>query len=262
MAIMKEAEWVGPHHDNGVMSRYDIICIHTIVGNPPAHPAHFSTRADGHIYQSRDTHYRSAANLNGNYRIIAIENDDHGSEFGSWDTNDGHDVPAFTPEQCEAIAQICAWAYKTHGIPLVACPDSKSTSRGVAYHRQGIKGNWTGYAYPGIVSGGELWSEHTGKVCPGDARITQLLTIIIPRARILAGLDVPSYVLPGSEEDMTVVNSGTEFCGLLFSSGKMIDISTDSTARKSAQDNLNSKAWQQLLVSKSTWDELVANSSS
>lgn len=185
---MPGTSWQGSHHDNGMMTRWDVVCIHTIVGNPPAHAAHFSTRADGYIYQSRDTAYASAANYNGNYRVIAIENDDQGPEFGDWDENDGHDVPAFTAAQIEAIAKICVWAYQTHGIPLVACPDSKSFSRGIAYHRQGIDGNWSGYAYGGRVSGGEVWTKSAGKVCPGDRRIAQVPQIIA-RARTLAGLD-------------------------------------------------------------------------
>lgn len=188
---MPGAEWVGSTgtHDNGDMRRYDVVCIHTIVGNPPAHAAHFSTRSDGHIYQSRDTAWQSAANYQGNPRVIAIENDDMGAPFPAWDTRDGHAVPAFTSQQLEAIAKICAWAYKTHGIPLVACPNSRPESRGIAYHRQGIDGNFLaeGYAYGGRVPGGEVWTLHRGKVCPGDRRIRQIPTIIA-RARTLAGL--------------------------------------------------------------------------
>src|SRR5690606_39608729 len=99
MARMPGARWVGPHHDNGRMSRFDIVCIHTIVGRAPAHAAHFSTDGAGNIYQSRDTAYRSAANLNGNHRIIAIENEDMGPHFPKWSTGDGHAVPAFTDAQ-------------------------------------------------------------------------------------------------------------------------------------------------------------------
>lgn len=204
MAIMPGADWVGPHHDNGLMSRYDIVCIHTIVGNPPAHAAHFSTRADGWLFQSRDTTHQSAANLNGNHRIIAIENDDFGPEYGSWS---GSNVPPFTAEQCESIALVCAWAHQVHGIPLELCPNSLSTSRGIAYHRQGIDGNFGGFAYGGRVSGGEVWTKHFGKVCPGDNRITQLINTIIPRARQMAGL----------EDDMA--GEGAEIKAMLWSGG-------------------------------------------
>lgn len=196
---MAEASWQG-EHGSRPMTRYDVVCIHTIVGNPPAHAAHFSTRADGLIYQSRDTALRSGANLDGNHRVIAVENDDQGPEFGDWNESDGRAVPGFTAAQVEAVARICAWAHRTHDIPLVPCPDSRPTSRGIAYHRQGIDGNWAGYAYGGRVSGGELWTESRGKVCPGDRRITQLLTEIIPRAQELANpVDLPSVDV--SEED-------------------------------------------------------------
>lgn len=192
MARMPGTQWVGSNstHDNGNMVRYDVVCLHTIVGNPPAHAAHFSVRSDGHIYQSRDTAWRSAANYEGNHRVIAIENDDTGDPFPDWNHNDGHAVPAFTSQQIEANAKICAWAYRTHGIPLVACPNSRSTSRGIAYHRQGIDGNFLagGYKYGGRVSNGEHWSTSFGKVCPGDRRISQRGQII-QRARVLAGLE-------------------------------------------------------------------------
>ena len=185
MATMPDAEWVGEHGSRR-MSHYDIVCIHTIVGKAPAHAAHFSTAADGTIFQSRDTIFQSAANLLGNPRIIAIENEDMGPAFGTWNKHDGHAVPDFTDEQVESIAQICAWAAETHGIPLVACPDSLPASRGIAYHRQGIDGAFGPFKFPGRVPGGEVWTKATGKVCPGDRRISSVLTRIIPRAKQIA----------------------------------------------------------------------------
>lgn len=188
MARMPEAQWVGPRHDNGVMTRWDILCAHTIVGYPPAHAAHFSTGPNGEIWQSRDTAYRSAANYNGNHRVISVENGDHGPAYGAWNTRDGHAVPGFTDAQMWALAKIIVWAHRTHGIPIQLCPDSRPGSRGIAYHRQGCDSpnNFAGYAYKGRVSGGEVWSTSVGKVCPGDRRIKQLIEIIIPRAKQLA----------------------------------------------------------------------------
>jgi hypothetical protein len=186
---MPQARWLGEHSPKTPMQRYDIVCVHTIVGFAPAHAAHFSVHHDGTIDQSRDTRYRSAANLNGNHRVIAIENEDHGAGFPSWGTNDGHAVPALTAAQVEANAKILAWAHTTHGIPLQLCPNSKPTSRGLAYHRQGIDGNWAGYKYGGRVSGGEVWSTSRGKVCPGDRRIDQLPAILARAKQIVNGDD-------------------------------------------------------------------------
>lgn len=175
MARMPDAEWVGEHSPRKPMHRHDVVCVHTIVGRAPAHAAHFSVRGDGHIIQSRDTRYQSAANLYGNPRVIAIENEDHGPGFPAWS---GSNVPPLTTAQVEANAAILRWAHETHGVPLQLCPDSQPTSRGLAYHRQGIDGNFGSYRYPGRVSGGELWTEHFGKVCPGDRRISQLPMIL------------------------------------------------------------------------------------
>lgn len=200
MARMPQAQWQGeqaPIQSDGkrlLMTRYDIVCIHTIVGYAPAHAAHFSTKGSGLILQSRDTKYRSGANLNGNHRVIAIENEDHGPRFGGvpklpeW-------VP-LTPEQVESCAQILAWAHETHGVPLQLCPDSKPGSRGLAYHRQGIDGNFgpgTDYPNPGRVPGGELWTTSPGKVCPTDVRIRQL-PAILKRAKEIVNPQVETRI--------------------------------------------------------------------
>jgi N-acetylmuramoyl-L-alanine amidase len=174
MARMPGAVWLGEHSPRTPMTAYDIVCVHTIVGYAPAHAAHFSVKASGRILQSRDTAYRSAANLEGNHRVIAIENEDHGDAFGVWS---GSNVPALTDAQVESNAEILAWAHETHGVPLQLCPNSRPGSRGLAYHRQGCDGNFTD-GFPGRVDGGETWTEHFGKVCPGRNRIAQLPAIL------------------------------------------------------------------------------------
>lgn len=185
MARMPAAQWLGEHSPRRAMDRYDLVIVHTIVGYAPVHTPHFSTRWSGKIYQSRDTRYQSAVSLEANDRSIGIENEDRGPEYGGWS---GSNVPRFTDDQAEAIARIIVWSHETHGIPIQLAPNSKPTSRGVAYHRMGIDGNFGTFDYPGRVEGGEEWSESFGKVCPGDKRIRQLIEEIIPRARVLAGL--------------------------------------------------------------------------
>ena len=191
MARMPGAEWLGEHSPKTAMERYDAVCLHTIVGFAPAHAAHFSVKADGTILQSRDTAYRSGANLDGNHRIIAVEVEDHGPVFGVWDTHDGHAVPAFTEPQVEAIARIVAWAHITHGIPAQPCPNSRPSSRGVAYHRQGVDGDFSAYRYPGRVAGGEVWTKTHGKVCPGDRRIAQIPQVVALAKELLMPKPVP-----------------------------------------------------------------------
>ncbi|GAA2008196.1 peptidoglycan recognition protein family protein [Nocardioides kribbensis] len=183
MPVMPGVIWKGDQSSKRRMERYDVFCIHTIVGYAPAHAAHFSVFADGDIYQSRDTLYTSAANLNGNHRIIASENEDHGARFGGTPR-----LPAWvplTPEQVAANAEIYAWLHETHDIPLQMNPDSRPSSRGLGYHRQGIDGNFAGYRFQGRVSGGEVWTEAYGKVCPTDARIAQLPDILTATRNLL-----------------------------------------------------------------------------
>lgn len=177
MPVMPGVIWKGDKSGKRLMQRWDIFCIHTIVGNAPAEAAHFSTYPDGDIEQSRDTIYQSAANLNGNHRVIASENADYGPAFnGMPRTKAG--VPPLTQAQVEANAEIYKWLHATHGIPLQLNPNSLPTSRGIGYHRQGIDGNFGGFKFPGRVKGGELWTEHFGKVCPDDLRIAQVPQIL------------------------------------------------------------------------------------
>jgi hypothetical protein len=180
MARMPEATWLGEQSPRIPMERYDIVCIHTIVGFAPAHAAHFSTETRGKILQSRDTKFRSGANLDGNHRVIAIENEDAAL-----------DVP-LSGDQVEACAKILAWAHKVHGVPLQLCPDSRPGSRGLAYHRQGCDGNFggPGVRFPGRVSGGEKWSTSFGKICPRDKRIAQLPAILKRAKELVSGDDM------------------------------------------------------------------------
>ncbi|MGY1763881.1 N-acetylmuramoyl-L-alanine amidase [Geodermatophilus sp. SYSU D00779] len=192
MARMPGALWKPlPRPSTSRMARYDLVVIHTMVGSLAGTDAyfrrltngvnsHFGTGGGGEIYQWVDTTVRSGANAAGNHRSVTIENADMGPGFAPWNTNDGAAVPAFTHHQVEAIARICAWAHREHGVPLVAAPNSLPGSRGIAFHRQGID--------PWRVPGGEVWSSARGKVCPGNRRVAQIPQIIA-RARQVAGLD-------------------------------------------------------------------------
>ncbi|MEP6528168.1 MAG: hypothetical protein ABJA86_13515, partial [Nocardioidaceae bacterium] len=120
----------------------------------------------------------------------------------------GSNVPAWTKAQLDAIARIVAWAAKTHDFPVRAMENSKSAQRGVGWHRLGIDSSppyQPGYR----VRGGEHWSTSVGKVCPGDRRIAQVKSEIIPRAQaILRGavrLELSQDITPADDSrDETV----------------------------------------------------------
>lgn len=160
------------------MARYDGVCHHIAVSNGASLFNFFNTpgNATSHFYvrktapagaamadfeQYVDTDLRAPANLEGNHRLISIE-----TQGGV-----GADLDAgWTQLQLNRIAWIDRMMHEIHGIPLVAMPNSLSTSRGIGYHRLGID--------PWRIEGGELWSESYKKVCPGDARIKQQAQII------------------------------------------------------------------------------------
>ena len=158
------------------------ICLHIAVStgaslfnyfNQPGNPtSHFYVRFSGEVEQYVSTAYRAPAQLEGNPTMVGIE-----TQGGVGDNlNEG-----WYDAQRESLARLCAWLNETHGIPLQAMPNSKPSSRGVGYHKQGVD--------PYRVDGGELWSTAYGKVCPGDARIQQIPSIITRAKQILTQED-------------------------------------------------------------------------
>lgn len=212
MAHYPGADWrplAADEAHQGLMSRHDIVCLHTMVGTLDGTDtyfhqdgyggteSHFGVGGDGRIFQWTDTDRMADANLDGNPRVLSIETEDMGPDFPQWT---GSNVPAWTDAQIEAICQVTAWACKKYDIPAALIPDTLSTRRGIGYHRQGIEGSWTDGS--GYVRG-EHWSTSTGKTCPGDRRIQQLKERVIPRVReILNGDDM-------SAADVKAINEQT-----------------------------------------------------
>jgi hypothetical protein len=171
------------------MAAHNIVVIHTMAGffsnvDRDFHAngykgleSHLGVRADGFTKQWQDLEFRADANGDGNDDCISIETEDHGPRFPSWT---GSDVPPFTEEQIDAIVKHVTWICDKYGIPKQLIPDTKPGRRGIGYHRQGIAGNYPP-PYTGIKVGGKIWSKATGKACPGDERIWQIINIIIPR---------------------------------------------------------------------------------
>lgn len=191
---------------------HDIICLHTMVGNLYSTDrmfkvggytgleAHFGVGGkwsldathglDGVVYQWQDTEYTADANLDGNWHIVSIETGDNAPQSAS-------DIAPWTPAQLSSIVNLVAWLCLTYNIPAKLIPDTKVGHRGIAYHRQGVEpstgaGTKAGY----LVKGGELWSSAVGKACPGEARITQLKDVVIPRVQAVLNPPKPTPPTP------------------------------------------------------------------
>lgn len=188
------------------MQSHDVICIHTMAGyftgtDSMFHQSgyggtesHFGISETGFAKQWQDLDYQADANLYGNPYCISIETADLDPDdfFPNW-IKTGEPIPPFTDYQLVKLIEICSWLIKYYNIPPTLIPDTKPGRRGIAYHRQGID--------PWRVSGGVKWSDSYGKPCPGDARIHQIETIIVPR---LQGMEVD---MPLSPEDLTAIDA-------------------------------------------------------
>lgn len=140
--------------------------------------SHFYVSREGVVEQYIDTDVRSTANLEGNHDCLTIETWDG---FGKiW--RDGDPVPPWNDDQVAALVDLVAWLCQTHDIPVQQLKSSMAGTRGIGWHRQGIDGNFPRGLLGGRVRGGEEWSSSGGKVCPGDARIRQVVKEIIPGA--------------------------------------------------------------------------------
>jgi hypothetical protein len=141
--------------------------------------SHFYVRRDGTVEQYVDTSMRAFADLEGNDATISIETQGMGK--GQW-----------TPQQVESLAQLYAWAVRTHGVARKIASDSKpgKSSQGLSWHRLGIDGN---FPSSGILAGrlqrggGMHYSQSRGKECPGPDRIQQVPQIFARAEEILDG---------------------------------------------------------------------------
>jgi hypothetical protein len=213
------------------MRAHDIICLHTMAGgfagvNIMFHEngysgteSHFGIAGSGAARQWQDLDFQADANWDGNDHVISIETADKGENFPSWT---GSNVPPWTPQQLDRIVRICDWLCTRYDIPRRLIPNTRPGHRGIAYHRQGCPGNFE-QPYTGIVPGGELWTNPTkgfGKVCPGDRRIRQIETIIIPRLQ--KPFQLPTYLL--EDDSMTLIRKRSNDHTLIFAAGKLIAV--------------------------------------
>lgn len=138
--------------------------------NNPASGAssHLHIALDGTVEQYVDLDKIAWTSGDGSARTIGIETAGTGS--GSW-----------TKAQLDALEDALVWLCERYRVPVRLMESSRSTERGIGWHRLGIDGN---FPASGLLAGrtqrggGEKWSKSRGKVCPGDARIRQIPALV------------------------------------------------------------------------------------
>lgn len=167
---------------------------------PPwnANTWHFYVAKDGYCEQYIDTDYRAATSGAANDDAIGIET------AGGLGSSAQINAEPWTPAQVDRLADIMAWESKQPGgAPLDLLPDSKPGRRGWGPHRLGIEHSRGVGAVPGwLVPGGERWSSARGKECPGDTKVRQIGSELIPLARRKAGgaPTAPEDDMPSAKE--------------------------------------------------------------
>lgn len=156
--------------------------------------SHFYVDRSGNVEQYIDTDFKSNADFEGNGSSISIETWDGGQGVSALD--EVINRKPWTDDQVGAIARLINWISVTHKIPMTAITNSLPTSRGVGYHRLGVD--------PWRVNGGETWSKDRGKICPGDARISQINGIISTARGVTKWVTHPPLRIDGSLGPATI----------------------------------------------------------
>jgi hypothetical protein len=157
---------------------------------------HMYVAKDGSCEQYVDSRFRAFASGDANDDAFSIE-----TEGGLGNDREVNSEP-WTPEQCRTLAEIMVWREQEDGTPLEVLPDSKPGRRGWGPHRLGID--------PWRVPGGEAWTKHRGKLCPGDAKVAQIPGIVALARQIKAGgtpAPVPSVPIEEDEEDIMFIRN-------------------------------------------------------
>jgi hypothetical protein len=136
--------------------------------------SHFGVGYDGSMGQFIGTQTRADANMHANRRP-----DGTGAVSIETASNDQHTDP-WTPEQLDALVEVGTWLARTHSIPVRICRSADDP--GFGYHR----------LFPD-------WSDG-GTACPGDARVMQFHTVILPRIA-MAVATADGTTPPNPEED-------------------------------------------------------------
>src|SRR4030095_5794545 len=169
----------------------------------------------------------SAASIEMNPYSIAIVAEDKGPAFPAWS---GSNVPPYTDAQVATLILIISWICHRFGIPKNAartsCIDS---AHGVGWHRLGIDGNFPNvWPYWGRQPGCLETSLSTGKPCPGNARITQIVHDIMPRV----SSPVPPVPVPEEDTDMPFIVTNPRGQSLLVASDLSRANTMSATAKK------------------------------
>lgn len=151
---------------------------HVAVSEAPSLFGYFSTASsDSHFYVAKDGSCEQYVDAD----LVAYCGGD-GNPSMLWVETQGGVTNAegepWTGAQVETLAQIAAWGHQTEGYPLELMPDSRPTSRGIGWHKLGVR--------PFVAPGGEVWSSAYGKICPGLAKIGQIPGVR-DRAREIVG---------------------------------------------------------------------------
>ena len=168
------------------------IILHTVVGTVAGSLGgadyHLYVRANGSFVQVHDLDRRSAASVQANPYSIAVVAEDKGPAFPAWT---GSNVPAYTAAQVDTLIWILTFVCTRYGLPANALQTScLDQGQGIGWHRLGIDGSYPN-TWPlwGRRPGCQSWSLSTGKACPGDRRIRQIVDVIIPAVAAALGDD-------------------------------------------------------------------------
>lgn len=193
------AIWTPAGTDQGAMDDIRGVSLHEAVTRARSLKGWVDTSDACHLFVAEDgtaEQYKEFGRIAygvaaGNSTMLTVETWDGLDPNGERNTAGlGPNETRWTPAQCERIADFLAWANLNLGVPLRLMRSSARSEHGIAPHRWGVD--------PWRIQrgGGEVWTKHPGKPCPGDLRIAQIPSII-DRAVNFAAIEGYRPIQPG-----------------------------------------------------------------
>jgi len=159
--------------------------------------AHVYNPTRGALRQHQELNRMSRADLHGNGQTVSVENQDERREM------------PFSDSQLDNMARLFALLVTAPGSKVPNRIATVNDTRGLAWHRLGIKGNFGRFDPNDMTTWcgtqtGERWSDAFGKLCPTNARIRQIPEIYARAQKYISGAEfgVGGITIPKEDDDM------------------------------------------------------------
>ena len=165
----------------------------------------------------------------------------------------GSNQTVWTEQQLERKADVFAWFCVVLGLPCQMMASSDPAQSGLAPHRWGIA------PWRDQLGGGETWTRHEGKPCPGDLRVESMPGIVARARQIIEAVNAGRCTwLPDGDVDLPSALARTKTQTTQTTAEGDLNSMADITPAQ--MDQIAAKVWGFILSNKASAADNVAAS--